>query len=156
MLHSGRQEEQCYGLHVSPPCMRTHHAVLLQHRPGALRIQRQVSISLKWKQPAPLENWMWPRPHGGSRKRIPLWLAKDGQAVRRTRRTGEARISLAGEAGWEGVCTYGAVCEAVAGRTGFGKVGYLHCWRRIQKEGRMDAAGEASLASTSSGNAPRS
>lgn len=155
MLHSGRQEEQCYGLqvpslHAHTPCsVTTAHARRTQN-PEASFHQFEI------KATSTIRNWMWPRPHWVSRKRIPLWLAKDGQAVRRTRRTGEARISLAGEAGWEGVCIYGVVCEAVAGRTGFGKVGYLHCWRRIQKEGRRDAAGEASLASTSSGNAPRS
>lgn len=156
MLHSGRQEKPGYGLRVSPPRMPVHHAVLLQHTLRGLGIQRQVPISSKWKRPAPLETWRWPGPHGGSRQRIPLWLAKDGQAARRTRRTGGARISLAGGAEWGEGCIYGAVCEAAAGRTGFGKVGYLRCWRRIQEEGRMEAAGVASMASTSSGHAPSS
>lgn len=144
MLHGGRQEEPGYGLRVSPRRMPVHHAVFLQHMLQGLGIQRQVPISSKLKWPAPLENWRWPGPHGGSRQRIPLWLAKD-----------EARTSLAGGAEWGGGgCIYGAVCEAAAGRIGFGEVGYLHCWRRIQEEGRMEAAGVASLASTSSGNAP--
>lgn len=135
--------------------MPAHHAVSLQHTLRGLGIQRQVPISSILKRPAPLENRRWPGPHGGSRQRVPLWLAKDGQAVRRTRRRGEARISLAGGAEWEGGCIYGAVCEAAAGRIGFREVGYLHCWRRIQEEGRMEAAGVASMASTS-GNAPSS
>lgn len=85
----------------SPPCMPTHHAALLQHTPGGLRIQRQVSISLKLKWPAPSEiecgpglieyqgrgflcDWLrmdrqWEEPEG-QEKPESLWLEKqDGK-----------------------------------------------------------------------------
>lgn len=65
--------------HAHTPCsVTTAHIMRTQHPEVS---SRQVEI----KTTSTIRKiWMWPGPHEGSRKRIPLWLAKDGQAVRRT------------------------------------------------------------------------